>query len=212
MSQEKQVPSDVMMNSIVTSVQKQDQRIKIQEEKLTRMEEKIDGAADNLKGWEAAKAAILQMIAVGKDQKILMEKLSQFFRSLDIAVDVLRHPPESKVQHHHHITKIAWIAAGLFLILCLVCSGWYMTAQKIDQYKAGDVKYRSLKLIPDTPFHQALVRLDSVFLADPDSIERRVIRQEELNQKSLELTDQLQAVNREIGQDKKTGQTPKKGR
>ncbi len=212
MNQEKQVPSDVLMDSVVSKVQKQEQRIQAQDEKLTRMEENIKAIPDHSKDWEEAKATILELVAVSKGQKTLMEKLQDFFRSLDIAVNLLRHPVESKVQHQHHFSKIAWITAGLFLTLCLVCSGWYMTAQTISQHKAGDIKYRQLKLTSDSASLRFLWRLDSLYMADPDKMEKVVTEQEQLKQKRLELIDQLQAVNSKIGQDKKTGQTPQKGK
>ncbi len=212
MIQEKQVPSDVMMDSVVCKVQKQEQRIQAQDEKLTRMEENIKAIPNHSKDWEETKATILELVVVSKGQKTLMEKLQGFFKSLDIAVNLLRHPAESKVQHHHHFPKIAWITSGLFLILCLVCSGWFMTARRIEQHRAGDIKYRHLKLICDSAMLRYLWRLDSIYLADPDKMQKDVEDQERLKQERLELIDQLQAVNSKIGQDKKTGQTPKKGK
>jgi len=212
MNQEKQVPSDVMMDSVVSKVQKQEQRIQAQDEKLTRMEENIKAIPDRSKDWEETKATILELVVVSKGQKTLMEKLHGFFRSLDIAVNLLRHPVESKVQHHHHFPKIAWITAGLFLILCLVCSGWYMTSRTIEQHRAGDIKYRDLKLLSDSAMLRFLWRLDSIYLTDPDKMQKDVEEQERLKQERLELIDQLQAVNSKIGRDKKTGQTPKKGK
>jgi len=61
-----------------------------------------------------------------------MEELSG---NLATGVALLKQPVESKVLHHHHVPKIIFVSAVLFVLLSLVCSGWYNTAQKLDQYR-----------------------------------------------------------------------------
>ncbi|OQP58844.1 hypothetical protein A3860_39230 [Niastella vici] len=69
---------------------------------------------------------------------------------------------ENKVIHHHHVPKIVWVSAILFVVLCLVCSGWYSTVQKLDQYQTNDLKYRYLKLKANPALHRILVLTDSL--------------------------------------------------
>ena len=212
MNDEKHAPSEIMLDAVVEKVENQQQKIRDQEEKLALVEKKVNAIPDHSQEIGEMKASFRDLLAVRKGQNALMVKLEVFFFTLKIATDLLRHPVERKVQHHHHIPKIIWIAAGLFLALCLVCTAWYMTARDSGQYQANDIKYRKLKLDADSAFHQYLVRLDSIYLSDPDKMRKNVIEQERLKQKRLELIDQLQTVNSKIGPDVKTGQKKGKGK
>jgi hypothetical protein len=212
MNDEKQAPSEIMLDAVVEKVENQQQRIQTQEDKLTLMEKKVNAIPDHSKDIGEMKTSFRDLLAVSKGQNALMVKLDMFFLNLKTATDILRHPVESKVQHHHHIPKITWIAAGLFLVLCLVCTGWYMTARDSGQYQANDIKYRQLKLTADSASHQYLVQLDSVYLADPDKMRNNVIEQERLKQKRLELIDQLQTVNSKIEPDPRNRQKGRTGR
>jgi hypothetical protein len=215
MNDEKQAPSEIMLDTIVEKVESQQKRMQTQEEKLALVEKKVNAIPDHSKDFEEVKTGVRDLKAVSNGQNAIMEKLQGFFTSLEIAVALLRRPVKSHVHHDHHdhhVPKIIWIAAGLFLALCLVCSGWYMTARDSGQYQANDIKYRHLKLDADSAFHQYLVRLDSIYLSDPDKMRKNVIEQERLKQKRLELIDQLQTVNSKIGPDVKTGQKKGKGK
>ena len=212
MNVEKQAPSEIMMDTVVEKVENQQQRIQTQEEKLTLIEKKVNAIPDHSKDIGEMKTSFRDLLAISKGQKTLMGKIEVFIFNLKTATDMLQHPVESKVHNHHHVPKIIWIAAGLFLALCLVCSGWYATVNNSVQYQANDIKYRQIKLIADSAFHQCLVHLDSVYLTDPDKMRNNVIEQERLKQKRLELIDQLQTVNSKIGPDIKTGQKKGKGK
>ena len=212
MNDEKQAPSEIMLDAVVEKVENQQQRIQDQGEKLTLVEKKVNAIPDHSKDIGEMKTSFRDLLAISKGQKTLMGKIEVFIFNLKTATDLLQNPAESKVQHHHHIPKIIWIAAGLFLALCLVCTAWYMTARDSGQYQANDIKYRQLKLDADSTFHQYLVRLDNIYLSDPDKTRNNVIEQERLKQKRLELIDQLQTVNSKIGPDVKTGQKKGKGK
>jgi hypothetical protein len=138
------------------------------------------------------------------------EKIQEFSRKLTLAIDLLGQPVENKVQHHHHVPKIIWVAAGLFITLCLTCSGWYMTAAKLDQYRAADTKYRYLYLEGDSNMRQILYSVDSLYrsgFAMRDSViqwDADLQRASELNQQlqqkfgeDLELRDQLDRLNKQ---------------
>jgi len=212
MNQEKQATSEVMIDTMINKLEKQDQRIYAQEQKLTQLEENVRATPDHSKDITEIKTGVRELSAVSKGQKAFIEKVPGFCRSLDNVTNLLRHPVQSKVEHHHYIPKITWIAAGLFLAFCLVCSSWYMTYRSSGKYQANDIKYRKLKLDADSTFLQYLWRLDSIYLADPDKMQQYVTEQEQLKQKRLELMDQLQTVDGKIGQDIKTGQKHKGGK
>jgi hypothetical protein len=111
-----------------------------------------------------------------------------------LATDLLKQPPVNKVIHHHHIPKLIWISVGLFVALCLVCSGWYVTGTKLDGFVASDTKYRQLRL--DTA-HKSLQlyldQLDSVYKTHPDFRERVLETEEEyrLNFERLQKAERL---------------------
>jgi len=212
MSEEKQHPSAALLDTMIDKMQKQDQRLKAQEEKSNQLENGMKIIPQHSKDIAEIKKDTEDIKSIGKEQNTIMERLQTFFTALEITTHLLHHPVPSKVEHHHHLPKLTWIAAGMFLALCLVCSGWYITARTSEQYQANDIKYRRLKLTADSASRRYLYKLDSLYLADPAKMEKYVKEQELLRQKSLELHDQLQAIDKEIGQDAKTDQQPKKGK
>jgi hypothetical protein len=212
MSEDKQQPSAALLDTMIDKMQKQDQRLQAHEEKLNQVENGIKIVPQHSKDIAEIQKDTQEIVSIGREQNTIMERLQKFFTALEITAHLLRHPVPSKVEHHHHLPRLTWIAAGLFLALCLVCSGWYITARTSEQYQANDIKYRRLKLTADSASRRYLYRLDSLYLLDPAKMEKYVKEQELLRQKSLELQDQLQAVNKKIGQDTKTGQQTKKGK
>jgi len=212
MSEEKQSPNPILVDTIVAKVQKQDQRIQDQEEKVTQLENVMKVVPEHTSSIAEIKKDTQDILSIGKEQKTMMERLQKFSTALEITTHLLRHPTPAKVEHHHHFPKIAWITVGLFLVLCFISSGWYMTARSSEQYQANDIKYRELKLEADSAFRQYLYKLDSLYLANPEKMTKFVKEQELLREKSLELSEQLQAVNKRIGPDPKTGKQSKKGK
>jgi hypothetical protein len=212
MSEENQTTNPILVDTIIAKVQKQDQRIQGQEEKVTQLENTVKVIPEHASSIAEIQKDTQDILAIGNEQKTMMERLQKFFTALEITTHLLRHPTPAKVEHHHHFPKITWITAGLFLALCLVSSGWYMTVQSSEQYQANDIKYRELKLEADSAFRQYLYHLDSLYLMNPEKMTKFVKEQELLREKSLELSNQLQAVNKSIGSDLKTGKQSKKGK
>ncbi|WP_431216287.1 hypothetical protein ACQ86N_17635 [Puia sp. P3] len=64
-------------------------------------------------------------------------KMQELNKRLDNVLTVLSKPPQSEAHHHHHFPAILWATAGLFLVLCLVSSGWLMTSQRMEQFKTN---------------------------------------------------------------------------
>jgi len=209
MNQEKQEPSQIMIDTFISKFQNQDQRIADQEGKIVQLEKDVKAVPDHSKDLAEIKKNNQEQAAVSRKQTAMMEQLDVFFKKLGIAIDILKSPVTSTIQHHHHFPKIAWVTAGLFLALCLACSGWYVTARSSEQYQANDIKYRNLKLVVDSASLGRLYRLDSLYLADPEKMEKYVKEQERLKQERLELLDKIQEVNKKMGPEAKTEQKQK---
>jgi hypothetical protein len=103
--------------------------------------------------------------------------------------------------HEHRLSTKIWLTAGFFLVLCLACSGWYNTANKLDNYIANDTKWRYLKL--DTArksFQIYLLSIDSFYNSSVD-LRKTVLEQEEqnrLNFERLQQAAQLKAQAKEL--------------
>ena len=81
-----------------------------------------------------------------KNHELPVEKMKELSITLDSSMSIYKLLLKNKIEHHHHVQKIIWITAGLFIILSLVCAGWYSTYNKLDGYIANDTKYRKLRL------------------------------------------------------------------
>jgi hypothetical protein len=146
---------------VTNKIQKQAEQITAMQEKLKSIEEAWQDLIDVKKQLTDIKIAITGLKFPAKQ----MEELSG---NLAANVALLKQPVENKVVHHHHIPKIILISVVLFIALCLVCCGWYNTAQKFDQYQANDLKYRHLKLKINPDLHRILVLTDSLCQNQPD--------------------------------------------
>ncbi|MEJ7677944.1 MAG: hypothetical protein WKG06_08790 [Segetibacter sp.] len=62
------------------------------------------------------------------------------------------------------LTKTIWIAAALFLLVCLVSTGWYNTYNNLEMYKASDTKYRYVKLEAPAGLKKWLGEVDKLYL------------------------------------------------
>ena len=81
-----------------------------------------------------------------KNHELSVEKMKELSITSDSSMSIYKLLLKNKIEHHHHVQKIIWITAGLFIILSLVCAGWYSTYKKLDGYIANDTKYWELRL------------------------------------------------------------------
>lgn len=105
------------------------------DKKIAAIEEKMKDIPANAELLRKLVSSVDGLHSDFKDASLLREKLVHFSNRLELATNFLKQPPIHKVIHHHHIPKLIWISAGLFIALCLVCSGWYVTSTKIDGLK-----------------------------------------------------------------------------
>ena len=92
----------------------------------------------------------------------------------------LKQPIKTEILHHHYIPKIIFITASLFIIVTVILTGWYMTAEKLNQYKENDTKYRYLKLQDNRALWQLLDLTDSLYLAEPKMRDSVIYRERQL--------------------------------
>ena len=124
-------------------------------------------------------------------------KLHQLSNKLDETIQLLQDSVPHKIVHHHHVTKMIWIAAGLFIALTLVSAGWFVMANKLDDYMANDTKYRYLKLdTGHSMLQQQLYRADSMFNVKAN-LRDSVIHVEEQYHYNFELLQKANRMNAE---------------
>ena len=103
---------------------------------------------------------------------------------------------KQKVVHHHHIPKLIWIAASLFLLLFFACSGWYNVTSRLNAYVANDTKYRYLKLNNNRNLQVLLNITDSLYLSEYN-MRDSVIETEEKNEQKLKLLQEATEKQKE---------------
>lgn len=112
--------------------------------------------------------------------------------SANLKADIEARKQPVEVKHHHYVPWAICIAAGLFLLLALVCTRWYMTAENLQQYKAADTKYRYLKLQTNEFLQQSLNNADSLYKKDAGGMRNEVEQKEVAIRLSFELDRQAQ--------------------
>src|SRR5579863_6820860 len=150
MPQEKEDSSMILMDTVVSKLEQQDQKIKAQEKKMAGLEQQVSTVADPLPDLSAIKTGMQEILLGFKNLRFPTETMQEFSKRLAATLDLLRAPVKTNIEHHHHFPKLIWATGGLFLALCIVCSGWFMTCNKLGEYQGGDIKYRSLKLNVDS--------------------------------------------------------------
>ena len=65
-----------------------------------------------------------------KNHELSVEKMKELSITSDSGMSIYKLLLKNKIEHHHHVQKIIWITAGLFILLSLVCAGWYSTYKK----------------------------------------------------------------------------------
>lgn len=109
---------------------------------------------------------------------------------LEINNNLLKRPPRQEIRHYHHINAGVIVSGVLLLLLSVVCLWLYNTHSRLQDYKAGDIKYRSLKLKTDKPVLSLLSITDSLYKADKAAFRDSVVKKEEERQRKAELLEE----------------------
>ncbi len=182
--------SEILLKTIV-------EKADAQEKKITEMQGTLKNVPGHSEEIRRVKTEVAELKTTVKNISFPIGAMQELSDRLAESARLLRHPVINKVLHHHHVPKIIWIAAGLFIILSLACLGWYMTADKLSEFKANDTKYRYLKLNNNQSLQQLLHITDSLYRVDKnlrDSVQQR----EETIREQFELQQRIIEKEREV--------------
>ena len=174
-------------------------KMETQDKKISDIQQKMDNPAISPIEIDHIKKSLLEIKTDIQNINFPQKEMQELSANLITGVRLLKHPVENKVQHHHHVPKIIWIACGLFIIVCLLCAGWFTTIKSLEQYKATDTKYRFLKLSDNKSLRQILYITDSLYRVDP-AMRDSVVQKEEANQERFELQQRIQKKEKEVKQ------------
>lgn len=163
--------------------------------KIEQHADQIGALRETLHQLTDWKATLNQLtLSDGQMNKLLTqlpEQTKQYQRLGGLLQDTmaaLTRPQEQK--HHHHFPKIACATAGLFLVLCLVITGWYTTASRLDSFRNNDTKYRYLQLLDNSQLSRLLYITDSMHQAQPSLFRDSVLAAENEKQRRLEMLEE----------------------
>ncbi len=186
------------LNGLIAAVKECTGRIDMQTERMANLQTSAEPGSTN-QLHELVDSAIKKMGSAINSISYTVNQLQQLSAKLDKNISLLQNPAPQKIVHHHHVPKIAWIAAGLFVVLVLACSGWHMTAGNLDEYKNSDIKYRYLKQKSNLTLLQILNTLDSLQLSGY-AMKDSVTLWENEEKKAFELSRKLQLKSEESGE------------
>ncbi len=130
-----------------------------------------------------------------------LDKLQKLSEASERSIQNQITPQESKVIHHHHISKGIWVAIILFILISLESVGWLKTANKLDQYNENDTKYRFMRLDTSAKNLQAyLDSLDARYKSDPNmsSMVTNLEDQYKKNMERLKKEEQLKQEAKDL--------------
>lgn len=171
-------------------------KVEVQDKRIMAVEENLRQVKADTEALKRLSEEISELHADLRNMKTVPGKMEQLSTRLGVTLELLQQPVPGKVIHHHHIPKLILIAAGLFLILCLVCTGWYNTNKKLNGFLANDTKYRQLRLDTDQrALQRYLDRLDSLYEMSPDMREKIIAAEDERrgNFERLQKAERLKA-------------------
>ena len=172
-------------------------KIETQDKKIADMSQQISSIPNNSQDIQQLKTSMNELKAEIKNARFPVREMQEFSKQLTIGVKLLREPVTVKTLHHHHIPKLVWITAGLYLALCLTSAGWYMTGHKLAGYIANDTKYRYLKLQQDTALLLLLYRTDSLQQIRPGFLRDSIIQEENARKRDYELSQEAAVLEQE---------------
>lgn len=190
MTEETMQTNEAFMDIAVKKMEEQDKRI-------GELAGQLNNSLQNSGDSQMVKQCIDELRTEIKNIQLPTKEIQGLSAWLKVAASLLAQPAKREVLHHHHVPKIIWIAAGLFLILCITFSGWYMTANKLNMYTANDTKYRYLKLDTASVGLQKYLDLaDSLYRSNID-LRQKVLKEEELNSKHGEMLQKARRMESE---------------
>jgi len=188
--------NEVLIGSLIDKVDAQERKIGIQESQINELREKASTTPEITEAVSQFKTALEGLRADIKKLSFPEKEMRQLSANLETTMLILKQPVKKEITHHHHATKTIWIAAALFLIVCLVSTGWYNTYKNLEMYKANDTKYRYVKLYGWPSLNRWLGQIDSAYIVN-GNMRKAVIAREELNQRNFEMMQKSAELEKE---------------
>lgn len=182
--------SEILLKTIV-------EKSNTQEKKIAEMQGTLKNVPGHAEEIQHIKKEMGELKTTVKNISFPTEAMQDLSNRLTESTRLLRQPVINKVLHHHYVPKIIWIAAGLFIALSLACLGWYMTADKLSEFKANDTKYRYLKLNNNQSLRQLLYITDSLYRVDRN-LRESVRQREETIREQFELQQRIVEKEKEV--------------
>jgi hypothetical protein len=182
--------NEILLDAIIDKVD-------VHDKKIEELEEKIEQTPDYREAFERIETSVQELRTDLQKISFPEKELREFSGRLIVGISLLKQPVEQKVLHHHHFHKVIWVSVGLFLVLCLVLTGWYNKDQKLQLYIANDTKYRYMKLQADGGLLKWMKVVDSLFLVDR-KMRDGVIAREEQNQRDFEMMQRAKQMEDEV--------------
>ena len=128
--------NEVLIGSLIDKVDAQERKIEGQENQINELREKVNTTPDNSEVVSQFKTALEGIRTDIKKLFFLEKEMRQMSATLEtIKILLLKEPVKKEIIHHYYSTKISWIVAALFLIVCLISIGWYNTYKSLQMYK-----------------------------------------------------------------------------
>ena len=172
-------------------------RVEKQDQKVNDLEQKINAIPDNSQYLIEVKSKMAELISMVTKISFPDKEVRQLALNLRTCIGLLSQPVVNKVEHHHHFPKIIYATAGLFIIICLVCTALFNTHGRLEQFKENDTKYRFLKLQNNEPLRRLLFVTDSLFRNQSDMREN-VSHQEDSIFDRFKRLQEIEAKEKEV--------------
>lgn len=122
-----------------------------------------------------------------------IKQLDELGVKIDSHSELLKKPLIQKVVHEHHIPKLLYATAALFCICLCFGFGWFQMAQRSDQYRNNDTKWRKLLLGAKPVLTKIMQDVSTDVDNDPDKTREAVEKEETHNQQVWDLHQKMVA-------------------
>jgi hypothetical protein len=192
---------ETLLNSVV-------EKMDAHERKIDELSERLEQLKRNDQVLNVVESKVGAVKSLVEKFYFPKEEMWELSNHIATSVTLLKQPVKQEIVHHHHASKIIWTTAALFLTVCLISVGWYLTSEQVDIYKLNDTKYRFLKLHANESLNKSIGVLDSLSVANP-KMRELVIAKEEQNKRDFEMMQRAAELEKEAKELKKKVRTKK---
>ncbi|NLU95555.1 hypothetical protein [Chitinophaga sp. Ak27] len=128
-----------------------------------------------------------QVTLMSQTVGIMPESMKRLSIRLDACTKALMAPVQQRVKHHHHLSYGLLLSVGMFIVVVFLSVWLYNTYSRFKDLTANDIKYRSMKFLPDRNFVGIIHSVDSIYSLDRNRFKDSIVKREQYLQKRLEL-------------------------